>query len=101
MTDATRIEVADSLDRLANIEDWDKEVWRRCYDLVSANLDDELLAYVHDDLVHCTGVRFFDSIFKKNPKPPDFRSYQAEFGELATALRSGMLLKQFKRDFGR
>lgn len=30
-------------------------MWQNCYDLVKTNWDSELLAYVHDDLIHYDG----------------------------------------------
>jgi hypothetical protein len=52
MEDATRNEIADRLDELANQQQWNPELWQRCYDLVGAHYDNELLAYIQDDLIH-------------------------------------------------
>jgi len=57
MDDATRDEIANCLDSMATESRWNGDLWQRCYDLVKANCDDELLAYLHDDLVHYTGTR--------------------------------------------
>jgi hypothetical protein len=44
MDDTTRNEIAECLERLASQPAWNAELWQRCYDLVGANADDELLA---------------------------------------------------------
>ena len=100
MDDAARLEIADSLEKLADLKEWDDDVWQHCYDLVCANIDNELLAYVHDDLIHCSGVGLFDHFFHKNPKPKYFGSYQEEFRNIARGLRSGMSIAEFKRCTG-
>jgi hypothetical protein len=52
MDDGPRNEVAEWLERLAEQTEWNAEVWQRCYDLVKANWNNELLEYVHDDIIH-------------------------------------------------
>jgi hypothetical protein len=61
MDDLTRNEIAECLEQLAAQPAWNPELWQRCYDLVAANMDDELLAYIHDDLIHYTGRPLFSS----------------------------------------
>jgi hypothetical protein len=52
MDEATRSSIADCLDNLASQIAWNPIVWQRCFDLVQANTDDELVAYFIDDLIH-------------------------------------------------
>lgn len=63
MDDTTRNEIAQCLERLAAQLVWNPQLWQRCYDLVMANLNDELLAYIHDDLIHHTGRPLFRSLY--------------------------------------
>ena len=93
MNDETRNEIANCLDRLAAEPRWDGDLWQHCYDLVGANTDDELLAHLHDDLIHYTGTPFLRS----EPRPADLQSYSQEFRDFAVAIRSRMSLANFKK----
>ena len=95
MDDATRNEIADALDRLAAEPRWNEDLWQRCYDLVGANADEELLAYLHDDLIHYTGT----PLFKSEPRPADLHRYSQEFRDFAAAIRSRMSLAEFKKQY--
>jgi len=80
LDEAERIEIAKSLESLAAQDVWNADVWQRCYDLVAKNMkEDELLAYVHDDLIH-TGR----SLFRSSPLAKDFNPYRQEFWDVAT-----------------
>jgi len=92
MNDATRNEIAVCLEELAAQDRWNGDLWQRCYDLVGANADDELLAYLHDDLIHYTGRPLFSS----EPRPSDLQIHAQEFRDFAAAIRSGMSLAHFK-----
>ena len=93
MDDAIRNEIADCLERLASQPVWNEELWQRCYDLVGANHNDELLAYLHDDLIHYTGR----SVFRSEPRPADLKAFSQEFRDFASAVRSRMSLQDFKK----
>ncbi len=94
--DAKRIEIAKSLEDLAAQNAWNKDVWQRCYDLVGANLDqDDLVAYVHDDLIHYTGKPLWSS----EPRAKDFEPYRQQFRDIALALRSRMSLADYKKNY--
>jgi hypothetical protein len=95
MNDTTRNEIAECLERLAAEPRWNGELWQRCYDLVTANSDDELLAYLHDDLIHYTGT----PLFRSEPCSVDLQTYSQEFKSFAAALRSRMSLAEFKKQF--
>jgi hypothetical protein len=56
MNDTTRQSVAEALEKLAAEESWNPDVWQHCYDLVTANWENELLQYLHDDLIHYDGA---------------------------------------------
>jgi hypothetical protein len=93
MDDVTRNEIANYLDQLAAEPRWNGDLWQRCYDLVTANADDELLEYLHDDLIHYTGR----SLFRSEPRPADLRRYSQEFRDFAAAVRARMSLADFKK----
>jgi hypothetical protein len=89
-----KAEIANALDDLAAQETWNADVWQRCYDLVSGHVNDnDLLGYVYDDLIHYTGRR----LFRSAPLGKDFNPFRQEFRDVATALRSGMSLTDYKR----
>jgi len=69
MEDATRNEVAESLEQLAGQAMWNLELWKRSHDLVKANWDNEVLAYVYDDVVHYSGEFRSRNIFGFRVKP--------------------------------
>jgi hypothetical protein len=97
----TKKEAADYLDRIANQEEWDPEEWQRCHDMVKANWDNELLAYVYDDLVHYSGE--FHSLnifgFRAKPDPGQLQHYRQEFRDIASALRDSLSLDEAKRKY--
>lgn len=96
LDDRTRNEIASSLDDLAAQDAWDADIWQRCHDLVGANMnEDDLVAYVHDDLVHYTGR----SLFRSAPRPNDFGPFRQEFRDVAAALRSHMSLADYKKSY--
>ena len=95
MDDATRNEIADALDQLAAEPRWNEDLWQRCYDLVGANADEELLAYLHDDLIHYTGT----PLFRSEPRPVDLQRYSREYRDFAAAIRSRMSLAEFKKQY--
>jgi hypothetical protein len=95
MDDATRNEIAECLEQLAAQPAWNAELWQHCYDLVAANLNDELLACIHDDLIHYTGR----PLFRSEPRPADLQSFSQEFRDIAGALRSQMSVADFKKRY--
>jgi hypothetical protein len=95
MDDATRNEIAECFEQLAAQPAWNAELWQHCYDLVAANLNDELLACIHDDLIHYTG----GPLFRSEPRPADLQSFSQEFRDFAGALRSRMSVTDFKKRY--
>ena len=95
MDDKTRNEVAECLEILAKQPVWNPAVWQRCFDIVNANGDDELIAYFIDDLIHYTGT----PLFSREPRPADIQSYSQEFRDMAQAVRSRMSLTEFKKNY--
>jgi len=95
MNDATRNEIAECLEQLAREFRWNAKLWQRCYDLVTANLDDELLEYLHDDLTHYTGT----ALFRSEPRPVDVQGYSQEFQDFAVAIRSRLSLAELKKQY--
>ena len=96
LDDAKRTEIAKALEELAAQDVWSADVWQRCYDLVGDNAEkDELLSYVHDDLIHYTGRRLFSAA----PLPKDFNPYRQEFRDVATALRAHISLADYKKNY--
>lgn len=97
MNDTTRNQIADALENLAAQPVWNDEVWKRCYELVSANTSDELVAYVLDDLIHCSATPLLS--FRRPPKHPEFDRYKQEFRDIAVALRTRLSLAEAKKRF--
>jgi hypothetical protein len=96
LDEAKRMEIAKSLDDLAPQDTWSADVWQQCFDLVTANMnEDDLLGYVLDDLIHYTGTR----LFRWAPMAKDFSRYRPEFRDVATALRSGMSLADYRKNY--
>jgi hypothetical protein len=96
LDDTTRIDIAQSLDDLAAQDAWNADVWRRCYDLVGANMNqDDLVACVHDDLIHYSGR----PLFKSTPRKKDFEPYRQQFRDIASGLRSRMSLADYKKNY--
>ena len=95
MDDETRNEIAERLEILATQPVWNAEIWQRCFDIVEANSEDELIAYFIDDLIHYTGR----SLFRREPRPADIKSYSQEFRDMAQAVRSRMSLSDFKKNY--
>src|SRR4051794_25363219 len=95
MDDTTRNQVADCLETLAAQPVWNAEVWQRCYDIVTANIDDDLLAYIEDDLIHYTGR----PLWKSEPRAADLQRYSQQFRDIAAAVRSRMSLADFKKNY--
>ncbi len=96
MDDKTRNEIAESPETLAAQPVWNAGVWQRCFDLVEANTDDELIAHFLDDLIHYTGT----PLFRREPRPADIRPYSQKFLDMAQAVRSRMSLGDFKKNYG-
>jgi hypothetical protein len=102
MDEATRNEVAQCLERLADQEVWNPELWQRCYDLVKANCDDNLLEYIHDDVIHYSGEFHSRNIFGFRVKPDrnQLENYRHEFRSIAAALRASMPLNEAEKAYG-
>jgi hypothetical protein len=103
MDDQTRSLVADCLDNLAAQVSWNSDMWQKCYELVSANMnDDELLAYVYDNLTHYSGVFQSRNLlgFRVKPEPYELADYRQEFRNVASALRARLSLQEARRKHG-
>jgi hypothetical protein len=102
MDEATRNEVAQCLERLAEQEAWNPELWQRCYDLVKANCDNELLKYVHDDVIHYSGNFSAWNILggRVGPDCDQLEDYRYEFRSIAAALRSFIPLSEAEKKYG-
>jgi hypothetical protein len=102
MDDAMRSEIAGCLENLANQKEWYPELWQRCFDLVEANCDNELLAFVYDDLIHYSGLFHSTNIFGFRVKPDHHQveGFRQEFRDIASALRFCMPLSEAKKKYG-
>ena len=56
MDDSLRDRIATSLGHLADQTTWNPEARRQVYDLVAANLQNDLLKNVYDDVIHDSGA---------------------------------------------
>ena len=101
MDESTRNTVATFLEHLADEAAWNPELWKRCHELVLANSDNELLEYVHDDIVHYSGEFRSRNIFgfRVNPDRVQLERYRQEFRDIARALRSSMSLSEAKKKY--
>lgn len=89
------------LENLASQESWNPAVWQQCFSLVTANWHDELMEFVHHDLIHYDNVFHPRHILGFQVKP-DFGSladYRQEFRVVAAALRANMSLLETKKRF--
>src|ERR1700733_3854794 len=102
MDEATRKDVAECLEHLAEEQVWNPELWQRCYDLVKSNWDNELLKFVHDDVIHYSGEFHSRNIFgfRVGPHPNQLENYRYEFRSIAAALRSSIPLREAKKKYG-
>jgi hypothetical protein len=103
MDEKTRCYVADCLENLASQDSWNSDAWRRCYDLVSANMDgDQLLKYVHDDIIHYEGEFHSRNIlgFRVKPDQSQLERYRQEFRDVACSLRARLSLHDAKEKYG-
>jgi len=94
-------EIAEALERLADQPAWNPEVWQGCHDLVKANWDNELLEYVYDDIIHYSGLFHARNLlgFRVKPDRLQLAQYRQEFRDIASALRSGISLKEAKKRY--
>ena len=101
MEDPTRNEIASHLDELADQQQWNPELWQLCYDLIGAHSDDELLAYIHDDLIHYSGqVHALNLLgFRVKPDRYQMENYRQEFRGIASALREKLSLEEAKKKY--
>jgi hypothetical protein len=103
MNERTRNAVAEALEDLASQVSWNSDVWQHGYDLVKANWENELLAYVHDDLIHYDGLFHHSGnllgLFHMKPDPHPLNEYRHKFRSIAAALRAGLSLPTAKKQF--
>jgi hypothetical protein len=76
MDASTRERIAGSLEALADRESWNLSVWQECYELVKANLENDLIGYLYDDLIHNSGpsISGTSSAFVSSPIAMNGRS---------------------------
>jgi hypothetical protein len=69
---------------------------------VKANWDNELLKYVHDDVIHYSGNFNAWNIFgeRVGPDRDQLENYRYEFRSIAAALRSFMPLGEAEKKYG-
>jgi len=101
MEDATRNAIANLFDELADQQQWNPELWQRCYDLIRAHPDNELLAYIQDDLVHYSGEFHSRNLlgFRVKPDRYQMENYKQEFRGIASALREHLSLKEAQKKY--
>jgi hypothetical protein len=99
MDDASRREIADSLERLADQAHWNPELWQHCHDLVQRHRDDELLGYVYDEIVHYSLVFQSSNVFglRVRPRRNQLEPYRREFRVIANAVRLHIPLSHIKK----
>jgi hypothetical protein len=102
MDENTRNGIAESLVNLADQDDWNGDAWQRCFRLIEANHEDELLRYVYDDLIHYSGIFHEYNLLGIRTKPDKvvLENYRQEFRDIATALRTGLSLSEAQQKYG-
>ena len=103
MNEATRNAVAEALENLASQQSWNSAVWQQCFNLVTANWHDELMEFVHHDLIHYDDVfhpRHISGLAVKPEVSHRLDDYRQEFRAVAAALRANMSLMEAKKQFG-
>jgi len=99
MNNADRKEIAELLTILAEKREWDHKSWKRCHELVKANLDNELLDSFYRDFLSYPGLfnlRFTAfqprrvSVMRVEPNPTLFEEMSTEFRRVAASLRVGL-----------
>lgn len=103
MDNATRTEIAESLERLADQNEWDLDVWQQCYRLVATNWDnEELLQFAYGDIIHYSELlqSLNGSGFQAKPGIQEIEDYRYELRSVAAALRSSMSLSEARRIYG-
>ncbi len=97
-----RSEIAGCLEALAREDRWNRALWQRCHDLVQANWDNELLAYVYDDIVHYFGLFRSQNFLglRVEPDHDGLEQYRQEFRDIAAALRSHMSFSEAQEKCG-
>jgi hypothetical protein len=98
MDGSTRNFIAECLETVAAQSAWDAELWQQCYDAVCSYSQNELLAYVHDDLIHYSGLFHSHNIlgFRVKPDRYQLEHYRQEFCDIASALRADITLAEAK-----
>ncbi len=101
MEDATRNEIADAFAELAGQQQWNPQLWQRCYDFVGAHRDNELLAYIEDDLIHYSGLFHAHNLlgFRVKPNRDQLDNYQHDFRGIASSLREGLSLGEAEKKY--
>ena len=102
MDDTSRSQVAEALEQLADQQVWNPTIWQRCYDLVQANIQSDLLACVADDLIHYSGEFHSRNLlgFRLIPNGDQIDQYRREFRDVAASLRSQLSLREAQDKYG-
>lgn len=97
MKEITRNEVADLLTALAEKRDWDHKTWKRCHELIQANLDHEVLQSFYHDFLDYPGLfnlrmAFGTStkvvVMRVEPNPSRLEEVRQRFTGVARGLRT-------------
>ncbi len=96
MNEGDRKEIAQFLAKLAEKREWDHNMWKRCHELVQANLDNELLDSFYRDFLSYPGLfnlQFTSyvpvrvSVVRVEPNPEQFEKMRKKFTRVAAALQ--------------
>ena len=99
MKDSTGQEIADLLIALSEKQDWDHKTWKRCHELIQANLNEEVLNSFYQDFLTYPGIynfRAFDysgplrvvQVMPVEPNPVALEEVRREFMRVAALLRT-------------
>ena len=99
MDDSLRDRIATLLEQFADQTTWNPEAWQQVYDLVAANLQNDLLKNVYDDVIHDSGAFHSHNLLGMCAKPGRIQptGYCQEFRDTASALRLGLSLAEARK----
>jgi len=98
-TDATRLEIAATLDAWADETGWNDDLWTRFNELLKVTNVDGLLAHAHEELTHYSGQFNSRNLlgFHVKPDKDQVAGHREGFRMIAAAIRSSTTWDEYKR----
>jgi hypothetical protein len=100
--ESIRLQIADTLEAIANTEGWNNELHLRFLDLLKQIEGDELLWHADEELIHYSGV--FNSFnllgIRVKPDKEEVSDFKHTFREVANDIRNGTTWEEYRRTHG-